>query len=457
MATAATTNKRATVFQGVKLAPEAIPGTAPATGYKKLTALGFTPTINPVVKSYSPAGTKYTTVTALNSEDTTWKLDGLPTFTELIYPLSSVLTEALVTPPGGTTSPAAGARVMGADGNHWYFKPSAADADAPVSFAIYKGSVTGAERATYLRVGDLTLTFNRKDSTLAGGAIGRAIEAGVSMPGNEVQQVAVNATGGTYTLTYSGQTTATIAYNATAQAVLTALEALSNIPTGALRVTQTVAISPAFTYTIEFGGSLGESNVTQMTSTATALTGGTATAAVTSPTGGAAISSIGLVPVLPTQVCIYAFPSAQASISATTNETDPFKLFDCLEAVLAITGRYGPYYSLDCAQPSFSAMVELKPTVQLTLKMLADSVGMSYLTQLRNGGTVWFRIKASGNLIATVEHYEMTIDFAGQVTKSSEMADSDGVYAVSWTFDAVPALTAGGALEVVAVNNVTAL
>lgn len=457
MATTATTNKRATVFQGVKLAPEAVHGTAPASGYKKLTALGFTPTINPTVTSYKPAGNKYTTVTALNSENTTWALDGIPTFTEIVYPLSSVLTEALITPPGGTTPTAAGSRVMGADGNHWFFKPSAADADAPVSFTTYKGSVTGAERATWTQVGDLTLTMNRSATALTGGAIGRALEAGLTMPGNEVQQVAVNATAGTYTLTYVGQTTTPIAFNATAAVVLAALEALSNIPAGALRVTQTVSASPAFTYLIEFGGSLGETNVAQMTSTATSLTGGTASAAVTSPTGGAAISSIGLVPVLPTQICIWAFPSAQTSISTTTNETDTYKLFDVLEAVLSISGRYGPYYALDCAQPSFSAMVEMAPTVQLTLKMLADSVGLGYLTQLRNGGTVWFRIKASGDVIATVEHYELTIDMPGKITASSDIADSDGVYAVTWTFDAVPQLSGGGALEIVAVNNITAL
>src|SRR5688572_8610447 len=135
------TLERASVFQTTKVAVEAVPGTPPASGYKKLTALGFTPTINPMVQSFRPAGQKYTTVTALNREDTTWALDGLPTFTEIVYPLSSVLTEAEVTAAAGTTSAAAGSRVMGADGTHWFFKPSAVDADAPVSFTAYKGSV----------------------------------------------------------------------------------------------------------------------------------------------------------------------------------------------------------------------------------------------------------------------------------------------------------------------------
>jgi len=453
----ASTNERASVFQTVKIAVETTAGTPPSSGYKKLTALGFSPTINATVQSFRPAGQKYTTVTALNREDTTWSLDGLPTYTEIVYPLSSVLTEALITAAGGTTSAAAGSRVMGADGTHWFFKPSAVDADAPVSFTAYKGGITAAERASFLRVGDLTITYNRSDSSLSGSAMSRQLEIDQAMPGNEVQQIAVNATGGTYTVSYAGQTTSAIAYNASAATLLAALEALSNIPNGSLRVTQTVAVSPAFTYTIEFGGSLGETNVAAVTTGVGSLTGGTAAAVVTTPTAGAAVSSIALVPILPTQVSIYAFATAPASISDTTNETSTYRLSDVMEAVWTVSSRYGAYYTLDASQSSFGAMVETPPTMQLTTKMQANTEGLAYLTTLRNGGTVYFRIKAVGATISSAEEYEYVMDFAGKVSAASELADSDGVYAVTWTWDAVPTLTGGGPLEIAVVNNVTAL
>lgn len=455
--TTAATNKRASVFQTAKLAVEVIPGTAPATGYKKLTALGLSPTINPTVKNFRPAGQKYTTVTALNREDSTWSLDGLPTYTEIVYPLSSVLTEALKTAAGGTTSAAAGSRIMGADGTHWFFKPSAVDADAPISFTAYKGGITAAERATFLRINELTLTFNRNDSTLSGSAMARALEGGVSMPGNEIQQIAVNATGGTFTITYAGQTTAAIAYNATPAVVLLALENLSNIPAGALRVTQTVSASPVFTYQIEFGGSLGETDVASVTTGAGSLTGGTAAAVVTTVTAGAAISAISLIPVLPTEISVYAFSTAPASISETTNETAAFRFGDMMEASIKIGSRYGEYWTLDASQSSFVTMIETAPSLQLTTKMIADSAGLAYLTNMRNGGTVYFRIKCVGAIISSVEHYELTIDFAGKVTGASELADSDGVYAVTWTWDGVPTLTGGGPMEIAVVNNITAL
>lgn len=454
---ASVTGERASVFQSIKIAVEAVPGTPPASGYKKLTALGLTPTINATVQAFRPAGQKYTTVTALNREDSTWSLDGLPTYTEIVYPLSSVLTEAEITAAGGTTSAASGSRVMGADGTHWFFKPSAVDADAPVSFTAFKGSIAAAERASFLRVGDFTLTLNRNDTTLSGSAMARALETGQSMPGNEVQQVAVNATGGTYTLTWNGQETGNIAYNASAAVVLTALEALSNIPVGTLRVTQTVAASPAFTYTIEFGGSLGETDVAALTSDPTNLTGGTAAAVITTPTAGAAVTAVGLVPILPSQISIYAFSVAPSDISDTTNETSTYRLSDVMEVSWNIGGRYIGYWTLDASQSSFGTMVEQPPTNQLTTRMQANSEGLAYLTQLRNGGTVFFRVKAVGATISSAEEYEFTMDFAGKVTAASEMADQDGVYAVTWTWDAVPELTGGGPLEIAVVNNVTGL
>lgn len=89
---------------------------------------------------------------------------------------------------------------------------------------------------------------------------------------NEIQDVTISGspTGGTFTLTYSGQTTAAIAYNATAATVQTELEALSNIGVGDVAVTG-AAGGP---WTVTFQGALGATDVAQMTATSS-LTGGT--------------------------------------------------------------------------------------------------------------------------------------------------------------------------------------
>ena len=90
---------------------------------------------------------------------------------------------------------------------------------------------------------------------------------------NEQQSVTITGspTGGTFTLTWSGQTTSAIAYNATAATVQTALEALSNIGVGDVSVSG----SAGGPYTVTFTGDLGLSDVAAMTASGAGLTGGT--------------------------------------------------------------------------------------------------------------------------------------------------------------------------------------
>lgn len=110
---------------------------------------------------------------------------------------------------------------------------------------------------------------------------------------NEVQTVTITGTpaGGSFTLTYNGQTTAAIAFDATATAVDAALEALSNIDAG--EVTVTGGPGPGTAFTVTFTGDLGGTNVNAMTATGS-FTGGTSPAvAVTTATPGVAGASDG--------------------------------------------------------------------------------------------------------------------------------------------------------------------
>jgi len=103
---------------------------------------------------------------------------------------------------------------------------------------------------------------------------------------NEVQTITVTGTptGGSFTLTLNGQTTAAIAYNAAATAVKTALEALTNIAVG--DVTTSGGPLPTTAVTVTFAGAYASSDVAQMTATGS-FTGGTSPAvAVTTTTPG---------------------------------------------------------------------------------------------------------------------------------------------------------------------------
>ncbi|HEX2262734.1 MAG TPA: hypothetical protein VHH52_03095 [Pseudonocardiaceae bacterium] len=111
----------------------------------------------------------------------------------------------------------------------------------------------------------------------------------ITRPGvDEVQTVTVTGspTGGTFTITYDGQTTAGIAYNANAAAVQTAIDNLSNVDPGDVVVTGT---GP---YTLTWDSALG--NVSQVTASGAGLTGGSSPGVtVGTTTGGSALTDIG--------------------------------------------------------------------------------------------------------------------------------------------------------------------
>lgn len=104
---------------------------------------------------------------------------------------------------------------------------------------------------------------------------------------DEVQTITITGTptGGSFTLSYGGQTTGLINHNANAAAVQAALEALSSI--GAGNVSCGGGALPGTPVTVTFLKSLGGQNVALMTDNDAGLTGGTAPAvAVTETTPG---------------------------------------------------------------------------------------------------------------------------------------------------------------------------
>ncbi|MFJ9420693.1 hypothetical protein [Streptomyces sp. NPDC101249] len=111
-----------------------------------------------------------------------------------------------------------------------------------------------------------------------------------SGPRSETQTVTVTGTptGGTYTLTFSGQTTAAIPYNATAAQVKAALEALSNINPGDVVVTG--GPHPGTAVVVVFAGQYLGDDVPQMTASGS-LTGGTSPAVAVATTAGGGVAS----------------------------------------------------------------------------------------------------------------------------------------------------------------------
>lgn len=117
---------------------------------------------------------------------------------------------------------------------------------------------------------------------------------GLGANANDVQTVTITGTptGGTFTLTYGGQTTGNIAFNASAATVAAALIALTNIGSAA-NVAVTGGALPGTPVVVTFQGLLGNQPQTLMTANGAGLTGGaTPAVAVTHTTTGASAEQI---------------------------------------------------------------------------------------------------------------------------------------------------------------------
>lgn len=167
---------RALVFEGAQIRTEATYGVDPASGTKLLTAMNIALSPAAEVDVYGPMGQKFDSLSILNREWAEADITGRPTFTEIVYPLSSVLTTAVITTPAtGTTS------------RDWDFTPSNTTADTPKSFTVETGQAGAgnADKVTGLRVNELTLTFSRTDGVeMTGSAIARAVATGQTLTGS---------------------------------------------------------------------------------------------------------------------------------------------------------------------------------------------------------------------------------------------------------------------------------
>ncbi|MBD3251289.1 hypothetical protein GF380_02335 [Candidatus Uhrbacteria bacterium] len=108
---------------------------------------------------------------------------------------------------------------------------------------------------------------------------------------NEIQTITVStdATGGTYQVIYDGATSSALAYDANAATIEAALEAMSTIDVGNVRVTGT---GP---YTVEFMNDLGDQALDEMTTATGSILPATATVTVAEATAGYSSVAIGTV------------------------------------------------------------------------------------------------------------------------------------------------------------------
>lgn len=166
----------------------------------------------------------------------------------------------------------------------------------------------------------------------------------------------------------------------------------------------------------------------------------------------AAPTSLPQVPVRPSQLSVY-LDSTAANLGTT-------KLTRALKGSVKVSDRFGPLWVVDASQSSFVNTLEIEPSLEFTLMQMADATALANLVAMRNGTTKFLRLEAVGPTIysggVTATH-KFTFDIAGQVKDVGPFEDSDGVYAVEWTFGGVHDTTWGKAYHCEVITTTTAL
>lgn len=159
---------KSTIFQGLQIGKEATAGT-PVAANKKLLAMSFE--FNPKTESdtFRAMGNKYASFVTLNKEWSELGLSGKLTFNEILYALASLISEPTPVQQGSTAA------------YKWTFTSSTSASDAGKTFTVEQGDTTSAWRSAGVRVAGLTFTFNRKEVSISGSAIGEPIETGITM------------------------------------------------------------------------------------------------------------------------------------------------------------------------------------------------------------------------------------------------------------------------------------
>jgi hypothetical protein len=164
-----------TLFNGVQVGAETTssPGTA-VSATKLLNYLSFQPTFwAGDFQTMNPMGQKVASGAAPGYDYTQWALNSdVGSYSELIYPFCSLLKD--VSPSTVETT-----------AKLWTFKPTGRSEDVIRTFTVESGSSTRAQKATFVAVTGMELTFNRSTGvTLSGTAIGQQIQDNIALTGS---------------------------------------------------------------------------------------------------------------------------------------------------------------------------------------------------------------------------------------------------------------------------------
>lgn len=429
--------------QQFRIAAEAKYGVAPsASAWRRLNAM--TMMLEPTFETeqFAPQGAQVPTISALNDDYTQGEGEGKADYESIIYPLSSLLGDATISTPGG-----------GTNSRHWDFAWDGQTPYIPRSFAVQVGLPGDAEQALGCLFNGMGISGARDGMDFDTELFGLALSTGNTMGGatNEVQTVTITGspTGGTFLLTFRGRTTATIAYNASAAAVQSALEALDTIGIGG--VICTGGALPGTGVICTFKGALGGQDLPIMTANSAALTGGSSPAvsvAETTP-GADTVTSITAVPMFPLHFSVY-MDDSWAGLGTT-------KLLHAYDMDFGFGEKFERTRPINRLRDSDSYVEMAEQEHELTLAFAVDATAKGLIDKIRSGGMKFIRIESQGGNIEGSIPYLFRLDLAAFIKEAAPGDELDSIYTREFTFGVGRDTVSGNAIACRVTNSRTAL
>lgn len=163
--------ERTTVTQVVQVGAETTEGTAVAAN-KKLPSLSIGPAIKTSIDAFRPLGNKFNTIHAQGKEWSAAPITMQPTYSELEYLFSSLLSYAAPVQQAATTA------------YKWTHGINGIAEDTIKALTVERGSSVQAEKVAGFVCTDLTITGDREKIDVSGNSLARLMSTGITLTGS---------------------------------------------------------------------------------------------------------------------------------------------------------------------------------------------------------------------------------------------------------------------------------
>jgi len=151
-------------------------------------------------------------------------------------------------------------------------------------------------------------------------------------------------------------------------------------------------------------------------------------------------------PILPTMLKFYT-ADTQAGLAGASALGNSFSM------QWSLTDKFGLAWPVG----QDAVAVEGEPNASGKIVLATDAAGLGLIATLRAASTKWFRIEATGGLIATSYYQKLTIDFPAQIESVGDPTDTDNVYTMEFGLKPIHDATWGKSVSIEVITNLSAL